>query len=106
MKLTKGLFLSSALVLSRAAALPGGNRTGGIAWGPCSFDGLLPIVCGNVSVPMDYTDPQGTESLVLQVVKVPAVASQSRGSILFNFGGPGGEGQRTLATAFAGIFMK
>lgn len=106
MKLTIGFFLSSALILSRITALPDENKTQGIQWGPCSFDGLLPIECGNVSVPMDYTDEQGTESLVLQLVRVPATVSQSSGSILLNFGGPGGEARHSLSLVFAEMLMK
>ncbi|MBE3048827.1 hypothetical protein IMZ48_41285, partial [Candidatus Bathyarchaeota archaeon] len=46
-------------------------------------------------VPLDYTDPDG-DTLSLSLAKVPAAKGPSKGSILMNFGGPGGEAIRTL----------
>ena len=97
----KKTLLSSALLLPSATAYKIANGTEGIQWGPCAHDQgqyLLPVVCGNVSVPLDYTNKNSSESLVLQLTKVPALVGPSKGSILFNFGGPGGEAQVTLAT--------
>lgn len=104
----KKALLPSTLLLSTATALNIQNKTEGIQWGPCAHDEgqyLLPVVCGNVSVPLDYTDKNSTESIVLQLTRIPAVAGPSKGSILFNFGGPGGEAQRTLSN-FAPYAMK
>lgn len=95
--------LLSSLLLTAAVASPQPYPASAIKWGPCSFNGTLPIVCGNVSVPLDYTQPN--TSLNLQLVKVPAINSPSLGSILFNFGGPGAEAQRGLATG-ASHYMK
>lgn len=104
----KKALLSSALLLPSATALNIQNDTKGIQWGPCAHDnGLypLPVVCGNVSVPLDYTNKNSNESLVLQLTRIPAIAGPSKGSILFNFGGPGGEAQQALS-AFAFYAMK
>jgi len=71
-----------------------------IKWGNCTdvfvFE-KVPLTCANLSVPLDYTDLKSNKSLGLQLVRVPAVKKPSRGSILFNFGGPGGDGRRELS---------
>ncbi|MFA1539112.1 alpha/beta hydrolase [Actinomadura monticuli] len=55
------------------------------------------IRCATLRVPLDYTRPSGPE-IGLALVKVPATGRRGRaGSLLFNFGGPGGEGVGTLA---------
>lgn len=104
----KKTLLSSVLLLPSATALNISNGTEGIQWGPCAHDQgkyLLPVLCGNVSVPLDYTAKNLSESLVLQLTRIPAIAGPSKGSILFNFGGPGGEAQKTLSV-FAPYAMK
>lgn len=100
--------LSAALLLSAATARSLPNGTEDVEWGPCAHDEgqyLLPVVCGNVSVPLDYSAQNSSERLVLQLTRVPALAGPSKGSILFNFGGPGGEAQKTLSE-FAFYAMK
>jgi len=88
------LAVSPSLVFSAAIS----NTTQStIRWGACDFNVSAPIVCGNLSVPLDYTDPKANNSLNLQLVKIPATKSPVNGSILFNFGGPGYEARRTLA---------
>lgn len=72
----------------------------GIEWGECDFLplGNAPVECGSLEVPLDYTQPLANQTLKLSLVKVPATEKESKGSILFNFGGPGSEARQNLAT--------
>ncbi|QRN81990.1 MAG: alpha/beta hydrolase, partial [Nocardiopsis sp. BM-2018] len=51
------------------------------------------LECGTVTVPVDHGDPRG-ETIETAVVRHPAQGTleQRRGSLVFNFGGPGGAG--------------
>ncbi|MVO83886.1 alpha/beta fold hydrolase [Streptomyces sp. p1417] len=53
------------------------------------------VVCGKVTVPLDYAHPGG-DTLDLALMKVKA-SGDKRGSLLVNFGGPGGAGVSGLA---------
>ncbi|KAK7911347.1 hypothetical protein PG985_013828 [Apiospora marii] len=92
-------FAIAATLAATAVAQNGtyGNSSSTIRWGPCP-DGATPdpIVCGELSVPLDYTSNQNGETLTLRLTKVPATVQPSRGSILLNFGGPGNDGHTTL----------
>ncbi len=68
-----------------------------IKWEKCDIPAILPVECGTLAVPLDYTDPDSEKTLNLSLVKVPAQKTPSKGSILFNFGGPGYEAILTLA---------
>lgn len=69
-----------------------------IAWSPCAINGTsLPISCGSLAVPLDYVDQQSNTTLNFELRKIPATNSPSRGSILFNFGGPGDSGFGDIA---------
>lgn len=77
------------------------RATGKIVWGPCNkseVPGPLPMECGTLKVPLDYSDSHSDNKLKLELAKLPAAIKPSKGSILFNFGGPGGEGRSALAT--------
>ncbi|GAB3118688.1 alpha/beta hydrolase [Streptomyces calidiresistens] len=67
----------------------------GIEWGPCDPSTRLPdpIECGTVSVPVDYADPSG-DSFDLHVSRLTASGppEERRGALLYNPGGPGGNG--------------
>jgi hypothetical protein len=63
-----------------------------IQWSPCNLTGTTPILCGSLPVPLDYADPSSTATLDLELLKIPASKNSSRGSIFFNFGGPGDDG--------------
>lgn len=80
-------FLASALYVEISAR----PTTEGcsIVWHPCQQEGGLPASCGTVTVPLDYTDPDSNKTLDLSLVKVSAAKQPSRGSIIFNNGGPG-----------------
>ncbi|KPM36353.1 hypothetical protein AK830_g10221 [Neonectria ditissima] len=61
-----------------------------IAWKPCEFKSVSSeISCGSLVVPLDYSDPCSNKTIELKLLKVHAVREPSKGSILFNFGGPG-----------------
>lgn len=76
-----------------------------IAWGPCGAPtteqgaGEAPGAeweCGELTVPLDYARPDG-ETLRLALIRIPAEPGAGRiGSLVFNFGGPGGSGVAAL----------
>ncbi|KAI1824247.1 TAP-like protein-domain-containing protein [Xylaria intraflava] len=76
------------------------HQTSGIQWQPCPSDidavAALPVDCGTLTVPLDYTIVNN-ETLDLSLVRVPAAKQPAKHSILFNFGGPGLEVRHTLA---------
>ncbi|MFG2077637.1 alpha/beta hydrolase [Nonomuraea maritima] len=85
------------------------DQTATIAWGPCTDikrpDGVPParkdatVRCGKLAVPLDYSKPDG-EQLDLALIKLTATGPGKRlGSLVFNFGGPGGSGVDTLDQA-------
>ncbi|SDL86206.1 alpha/beta hydrolase fold [Nonomuraea maritima] len=85
------------------------DQTATIAWGPCTDikrpDGAPParkdatVRCGKLAVPLDYSKPDG-EQLELALIKLTATGPGKRlGSLVFNFGGPGGSGVDTLDQA-------
>lgn len=82
------------------------NSAETIAWGPCDFDstGKGPIECATLPVPLDYTDADSTKKLMLSLIKSPAPnPSESKKSILFNFGGPGYEAINSLNAMADGL---
>lgn len=96
-----GLAVAATLVATAVAQNGTYSTNSTIRWGACP-EGVAagPIVCGELSVPLDYTSNRTGETLTLQLTKVPATVQPSRGSILLNFGGPGNDG-RTLLTQYA-----
>ncbi|MFE7074917.1 alpha/beta hydrolase [Streptomyces sp. NPDC057620] len=67
-----------------------------IKWSACPGDGLPDgLQCGKVTVPVDYANPTGG-TLDLAMARFRATG-KSRGSVLLNFGGPGGPGVGELA---------
>lgn len=53
--------------------------------------------CATLKVPLDYARPAGRR-IDIALIKVPATDRRHRiGSLLLNFGGPGGDGVDTLA---------
>lgn len=103
-----------ALALSASGtvlALPTGGDQGPdvskLSWTPCNlslgiaqwmFPPQYPYQCANLSVPLDYTDTDSSEELVLNLVRVEALNKPAKGSILFNPGGPGGSGVEFVTT--------
>ncbi len=59
-----------------------------------AFSGLDDLECAWLTVPLDYADPSG-ETIRLAVAR--STAKHSRGSVVFNPGGPGGSGVETVS---------
>jgi hypothetical protein len=79
-----------------------GYPSGGIQWKPCPDDlnkvATHNVECGTLAVPLDYSNPDSTETLDLSLVRVLAVNKKPvTHSILFNLGGPGFEVRYSLA---------
>ncbi|WP_062206871.1 alpha/beta hydrolase [Streptomyces sp. NBRC 109706] len=56
--------------------------------------------CADLTVPLDYAEPEGdTIELALNRAVSPVPSEDRIGSLLFNFGGPGGSGVATLPLA-------
>ncbi|MEU1121189.1 MULTISPECIES: alpha/beta hydrolase [unclassified Streptomyces] len=102
---------------SAAAAADGGGSgrpdlsryyTQKIKWAACkggteamaeATGGAKDFQCGHVSVPLDYAKP-GSGSVDVAMIRLKSSASgKPRGSLLLNFGGPGGPGVSALAGA-------
>ena len=98
---------------TKPAATSTGTGTGTVAWGACTDligpDGkpatpAANVECGKLPVPLDHAKPDG-EKIDLALIRIKATGDRA-GSLVFNFGGPGGSGVDTLAmaaTAFAGL---
>ncbi|MFC7310021.1 alpha/beta hydrolase [Streptomyces monticola] len=64
-----------------------------VTWGDCGkllYDAPDGMQCGKARVPLDYAEP-GKGSIELALNRIPA-SGEKRGSLLVNFGGPGGAG--------------
>jgi pimeloyl-ACP methyl ester carboxylesterase len=67
-----------------------------VAWAKCEGEEMpKDLQCGKVTVPLDYAKPRGG-TLDLALARYRATGD-SRGSVLLNFGGPGGAGVSELA---------
>lgn len=70
--------------------------TPSLDWGACSAGAPAGFECATVELPTDYDRPRGPTTTVA-LTRLPASDPESRkGSLFFNFGGPGGEGVSTL----------
>ncbi|TMR09184.1 alpha/beta hydrolase [Nonomuraea turkmeniaca] len=85
----------------------GAKNAGTVAWTRCTnltgADGkpTAPppgVECGKIQVPLDHAKPEG-EKIDLALIRVKATGDDRLGSLVFNFGGPGGSGVDTLALA-------
>ncbi|KAK4209375.1 TAP-like protein-domain-containing protein [Rhypophila decipiens] len=88
------LLLASAAVAHPTATYRSSSPECKIEWEQCPSGnpGHQAWDCGNVTVPLDYTDESSNETHTVQLWRSKAVKSPSMGSILVNFGGPGGSG--------------
>ncbi|MEU6181355.1 alpha/beta hydrolase [Streptomyces coeruleorubidus] len=69
-----------------------------VEWSACEGEDMpKDLQCGKVTVPLDYATP-GKATLDLALARYRATG-KSRGSLLLNFGGPGGQGVGQLAMA-------
>ncbi len=70
-----------------------------IEWSRCEGEEMPEdLRCGKVTVPLDYARP-GAGTLDVALARYTATAKKKRGSVLLNFGGPGGAGIPPLAHA-------
>lgn len=91
MSLCRWFSLSAVFTnIASAAVLP---RTSSINWGPCKETEELQ--CGCIEVPKDYTDLTAG-NITLNLVRYQATVKPSKGSILYNPGGPGLSGRSQL----------
>ncbi|KAK1566209.1 uncharacterized protein LY79DRAFT_584920 [Colletotrichum navitas] len=99
MKLLSNFLLASPLLAH--AVFTGANLDPGqINWQPCSeFNSTELIQCAHLTIPLDYTELESNKTLQLQLLRVPALRQPSKGSILFNFGGPSVAGRPSLASS-------
>ncbi|MBA3536076.1 MAG: alpha/beta fold hydrolase [Tatlockia sp.] len=83
-------FLTLLIVLtlssSNAATNDNLKSNNKLKWHPCKDSGNHHFLCGKISVPLDYKHPQSGK-IELPVSMHPA-SHESRGYLLFNFGGP------------------
>ncbi|KAM7218620.1 hypothetical protein V8F06_005939 [Rhypophila decipiens] len=93
------LFLCHLLLASAAVARPTAtyhsiSAESQIEWEQCPSgnSGHQDWDCGNVTVPLDYTDKSSNETHTVQLWRSKAIKPPSMGSILVNFGGPGYSG--------------
>ncbi|MGN9785886.1 alpha/beta fold hydrolase [Nonomuraea sp. ZG12] len=91
---------------AQPTSTPAAQSAGTVAWSTCTgltgADGkpVTPdpaVECGKVAVPLDYAKPAG-ETIDLALIRVKATGERL-GSLVFNFGGPGGSGVDTLVLA-------
>lgn len=86
-------------------AAPSKARSSGIQWGPCDaeleatkvtggYNGT--IHCAKLAVPLDYTNKTCNATIDLDLVRVPVPIGKSKGTLQFNFGGPGIAGRPQL----------
>ncbi|MGY3203943.1 alpha/beta hydrolase [Streptomyces sp. TE5632] len=67
-----------------------------LGWGRCEASDGAPAPgddwqCGTLEVPLDWSKPDG-ETIELALIRAKATGDDRLGSLLFNFGGPGGSG--------------
>ncbi|WP_329549504.1 alpha/beta hydrolase [Streptomyces sp. NBC_01356] len=95
---TLALLVAGLPSAARAADTPDLSRFYGqrIKWAACEGYGMPEdLQCGKVTVPLDYANP-GDGTLDVAMARYRATG-KSRGSVLLNFGGPGGAGIPQLA---------
>ncbi|XIE80097.1 alpha/beta hydrolase [Streptomyces sp. SBR177] len=97
-----GLDGLAAQKLEWSACLPPSPAEGG-GPAPTPLPGGTPWECAFMTAPLDYAKPDG-ETVDLALIRAKAAAPDKRiGSLIFNFGGPGGSGVTGLP-GFAGDF--
>ncbi|MFF7491154.1 alpha/beta hydrolase [Streptomyces luteogriseus] len=88
----------------KACPAPDAAQGGGASPSPLPDDGEWQ--CATMKAPLDWSDPKGdTIGLELIRVRTTGAANERIGSLIFNFGGPGGSGVTSLP-AFAEGYEK
>lgn len=78
--------------------------TADLPWTTCANEAADAFDCATIEVPSDYDEPQGPTTTV-EVTRLPALDQENRiGSVVVNFGGPGGPGVASLHGIGAGLF--
>ncbi|MEV0206457.1 alpha/beta hydrolase [Streptomyces sp. NPDC050788] len=82
------------------AALPSSLTGQKLAWGACKATADSPAPgndwqCATLKAPLDWSKPEG-ETIGLALIRAKANGDKRTGSLLFNFGGPGGSGVSTM----------
>jgi pimeloyl-ACP methyl ester carboxylesterase len=80
------------------AATESAPPPGGLTWGACEEGIEAPFDCATLTVPLDYTQPDGA-TIDLALIRYPANPAVREGAILLNPGGPGGSGYEFAAAA-------
>ncbi|TKK89001.1 alpha/beta hydrolase [Herbidospora galbida] len=102
--MSRAKLVGIALVAMTGVGGGGPVEPAGLKWAACAEAPLAPFQCATLTVPLDYADP-GKGTLDLAVVRSKATGPRI-GSLVFNFGGPGGSGVTTLlasGTAFGSL---
>ena len=101
---------ATAAPSASVASIQDTRGSGKIQWEPCGdlgVNGTTKLECGNLNVPLDYTEPDSGETLELQILRAPAPNQPSKGSVFFNFGGPGASGipQMSLMGSVLSVYV-
>ncbi|KAI1768660.1 alpha/beta-hydrolase [Hypoxylon sp. FL1150] len=84
-------------VLKKAASSD--NATNNITWAPCPDSVSSNLTCGTYLVPLDWSDPTGSETIELGLVRIEASDQANRiGNLFLNPGGPGGQATSFIAS--------
>ncbi|WP_343954339.1 alpha/beta hydrolase [Nonomuraea longicatena] len=97
------VLIPMAALLLTAAAAPAVQAPAApaITWGACKdLPASKDLECGTLTAPLDHTEPDG-KTIDLAVLRVKATGDRL-GSVVFNFGGPGGPAVEALAVAYPG----
>jgi pimeloyl-ACP methyl ester carboxylesterase len=101
------LLVVCSVLAACLVAVPAASATSksGLDWQDCSQVPGAVVECATQTVPLDYDHPDG-KTIGVAVARVPAKDQAHRiGSLIFNFGGPGGTQVDYLqATAGQGLF--
>ncbi|WP_432054127.1 alpha/beta hydrolase [Streptomyces sp. bgisy022] len=86
-----------------------GRGASALDWGTCEASGDEPAPgkewqCATLKVPLDWSKPDG-DTIGLALIRARATGDDRLGSLLFNFGGPGGSGVSMLPS-YAGAAAK
>jgi pimeloyl-ACP methyl ester carboxylesterase len=71
-----------------------------ISWTPCNGD----LQCGNLTVPLDYANPNNGQTIAIALARHPAsVAADRIGSLVIDPGGPGVSGVDDMANELSAL---
>ncbi|MFE0446893.1 alpha/beta hydrolase [Streptomyces fungicidicus] len=113
-RFTRWAALTAAAALLTAGCTGGGSsgddrKSGGTAldWGRCKASGDTPAPggdwqCATLRVPLDWSKPDGS-TIGLALIRAKATGDDRLGSLLFNFGGPGGSGVSMMPSYAASV---